>query len=73
VSNFHGPWLVDLASALVSMIALVALLRVWRPPRSMLEVGSWKLNVEPRTADVLLPAALNVQRPTFNVQRSSIV
>ena len=31
VSNFHGPWLVDLASALVSMLALVALLRVWRP------------------------------------------
>lgn len=31
VSNFHGPWLVDLASAVVSMGALVALLRVWRP------------------------------------------
>ncbi len=32
VSNFHGPWLVDLASALVSMGALVLLLRFWQPP-----------------------------------------
>ncbi len=31
VSNFHGPALVDLASALVSMAALGLLLRVWRP------------------------------------------
>ena len=35
VSNCHGPWLVDLASALVSMIALVALLRVWKPANSV--------------------------------------
>ncbi len=32
VSNLHGPWLVDLASAIVSMLALVLLLRVWKPP-----------------------------------------
>jgi len=31
VSNFHGPWLVDIAAALVAMAALVMLLRVWRP------------------------------------------
>jgi lactate permease len=31
MSNFHGPWLVDLASSLVSMAALVLLLRVWQP------------------------------------------
>lgn len=31
VSNFHGPWLVDIAAALVSMAALVLLLRVWKP------------------------------------------
>ena len=33
VSNFHGPWLVDVAAALVSIGALVAFLRVWRPRR----------------------------------------
>jgi lactate permease len=31
VSNFHGPWVVDIAGAIVSMLALVALLRVWQP------------------------------------------
>jgi lactate permease len=31
VSNLHGPWVVDIAGAIVSMLALVALLRVWQP------------------------------------------
>lgn len=31
VSNFHGPWLVDTAGALVSIGALLLLLRFWRP------------------------------------------
>ncbi len=34
VSNLHGPWLVDLASALASMGALLGLLCFWRPPDS---------------------------------------
>ena len=34
VSNLHGPWLVDLASALVSMAALLTLLRFWQPAGS---------------------------------------
>ncbi len=33
VSNFHGPWLAAIAAALVSIAALVAFLRVWRPRR----------------------------------------
>jgi lactate permease len=31
VSNYHGPWLVDTASAIAAMVALVTLLRFWRP------------------------------------------
>ncbi|HTL68499.1 MAG TPA: L-lactate permease [Lacunisphaera sp.] len=31
VSNLHGPWLVDTASALASIAALLVLLRFWRP------------------------------------------
>ncbi len=31
VSNFHGPWLVDIVAALVSMGATVLLLKVWQP------------------------------------------
>ncbi|MFC0217136.1 lactate permease [Pseudochelatococcus lubricantis] len=33
VSNFHGPWLVDVIAAIVSMVALVLFLKVWRPRR----------------------------------------
>jgi lactate permease len=31
VSNYHGPWLVDIAAALVAMAAIVILLRFWKP------------------------------------------
>jgi len=31
ISNFHGPWLVDIVSAAVSMVALVVLMRFWKP------------------------------------------
>ncbi|MEQ6352098.1 L-lactate permease [Ralstonia pseudosolanacearum] len=31
VSNFHGPWLVDVIAALVSMGSLTLFLKVWKP------------------------------------------
>ena len=31
VSNYHGPWLVGIASASVSMISLVGFMKIWRP------------------------------------------
>ena len=31
ISNFHGPWLVDVLSAAVSIGALIVFLRFWRP------------------------------------------
>jgi lactate permease len=31
VSNFHGPWLVDVVASLSSLAATCALLKVWRP------------------------------------------
>jgi lactate permease len=33
ISNFHGPWLVDIVSAVVSMAALAAFLKIWHPKR----------------------------------------
>src|SRR5262249_41036954 len=30
-SNLHGPWLVDVAGGLVSLVALALFLRVWQP------------------------------------------
>ena len=37
VSNFHGPWLVDIVAAIVSMVSLALFLRVWHPKRPMTE------------------------------------
>jgi lactate permease len=33
MSNFHGPWLVDVVAAIVSMLALILFLLKWRPKR----------------------------------------
>ena len=35
ISNYHGPWLVDIISAAVSMLALVLLMRVWKPAEDL--------------------------------------
>src|SRR3954471_259281 len=34
VSNFHGPWLVDIVASLCSMAGLVVLLKFWQPVAS---------------------------------------
>jgi lactate permease len=34
VSNFHGPWLVDVVAAIVSMVSLILFLKVWKPKKS---------------------------------------
>ncbi len=31
VSNYHGPWLVDIVASISSMIAMIVLLRFWQP------------------------------------------
>ena len=36
VSNFHGPWLVDVIAAIVSMACLTGFLKVWQPKTIML-------------------------------------
>jgi lactate permease len=33
MSNFHGPWLVDVVAAVISMLALIGFLLKWRPKR----------------------------------------
>ncbi len=39
VSNFHGPWLVDIIAAMMSMACLAAFLRVWRPAAVMADAS----------------------------------
>src|SRR6202041_1322084 len=33
MSNFHGPWLVDVVAAVISMLALIVFLLKWQPKR----------------------------------------
>src|SRR3954463_13030027 len=33
ISNYHGPWVVDIAGGLASILCLVTLLRFWKPKR----------------------------------------
>jgi lactate permease len=40
VSNFHGPWLVDIVAAIVSMATLALFLKVWRPANPMTALPS---------------------------------
>jgi len=35
VSNYHGPWLVDIIAAICSMICLALFLRIWQPKSAM--------------------------------------
>ncbi len=39
VSNFHGPWLVDVVAAICSMAALAGFLRIWQPKRIWTSTG----------------------------------
>jgi lactate permease len=56
VSNFHGPWLVDIVAAISSMICLAAFLRVWSPAQAMTAVPGGTLAEAPVTPDP--PAAV---------------
>ena len=47
VSNYHGPWVVDIAGAVVSMLSLLLLLRFWQPR------DVWRFQHERETASSL--------------------
>jgi lactate permease len=39
ISNFHGPWLVDVVASVVSLGAIVFFLKLWQPARTWLLPG----------------------------------
>ena len=53
VANFHGPWLVDIISAMCSLLAVAVLLRYWRPQ------GQWKMAAADQIA---VPASASSER-----------
>ena len=34
IANYHGPWLVDVAGGLISLVCLALFLRMWQPKTS---------------------------------------
>jgi len=49
VSNFHGPWLVDVLASVISMGALAGFLKVWTPKRI------WRLNPTESDTSATIP------------------
>jgi lactate permease len=49
VSNYHGPWLVDVISSAVSIASLVLLLKVWKPKQT------WRFSDEQQEDKELAP------------------
>jgi lactate permease len=39
ISNYHGPWLVDMVSAMVAMVVLAVFLTRWKPKHVMLDAS----------------------------------
>lgn len=58
VSNFHGPWLVDVVAAIFSIGALSTFLRFWQPKRI------WRLEVSTGSGSDRLDQAASESRPS---------
>ena len=66
VSNFHGPWLVDVVAGIVSMVCLALFLRVWHPSNVMTDpprdwsspAADMQPDPQPVGAQATRPAAL---------------
>ena len=56
LATFHGPWLVDIISSLCSIVAMVVLLRFWRPKTI------WKLEDAPTSPAAAAPSRAALAR-----------
>ncbi|MBN2264708.1 MAG: L-lactate permease [Candidatus Aminicenantes bacterium] len=50
LSNFHGPWLVDILSSLLSIGALIVFLKFWRPTETHSLPGEERRASDPRAS-----------------------
>jgi lactate permease len=50
ISNYHGPWLVDVVSAVLSMGALTIFLRTWKPAETWHSTGHDGVGARPPAA-----------------------
>jgi lactate permease len=71
VSNYHGPWLVDVVAAIVSMGSLTLFLKVWKPKKiwtsaaltGRVDNSAADIEPEPAPAADAQPARTNNLRP----------
>lgn len=47
ISNYHGPWLVDMVSAMISMVAVAVFLKVWKPREVMVAADGSAAGIVP--------------------------
>jgi lactate permease len=64
VSNLHGPWLVDVAAAFVSLAALAGFLKIWKPK------NIWRQESGDRSQGKSVDAAPRLQSAVPNSQSS---
>ncbi len=65
VSNYHGPWLVDVIAAVVSMALVALFLRVWHPKRIWISPGGGDVvhnSIPANTDDEQRPRSSDVWR-----------
>ncbi len=53
ISNYHGPWLVDMLSAMISMVILAVFLAYWKPKTVMLDATGSGLTVPRAEAEAV--------------------
>jgi lactate permease len=63
VSNYHGPWLVDVVAGVVSLISLAVLLRFWRPKETWRFPEERGESIAKRDDDPLLRKRLSARVP----------
>ena len=74
VSNFHGPWLVDVVAAIVSIAALATFLRFWHPKRIWrfeVRTGGDSDRADPATVSEARPSGRALSREALADARSS--
>ena len=52
ISNYHGPWLVDMLSAMVSIITVAVFLRFWKPRHVLLDASGSGASVSYQEAQI---------------------
>ena len=65
VSNYHGPWLVDVIASICSMSALALFLKIWKPKRVYLATD--------RTGETVTYEEARAQRVEHGFSRSQVI